>query len=197
MGGLVTEVERQYPKVWLITGSSGGVGRAIVEAALAAGDQVLATARGPVRLQGFIPTGFRFGDPGRIYHYVDPVKGIQSDLHCRCCCRRVSYIVLHSTDSAYRPPARSPVAPPKKSATLFTEPIGWLEKQFRTASHDKDSRELQCISSPPFRGWLPWRMARMNPIWCCRKCGALRIGSTRCETEMMEQRVAQQLASLS
>lgn len=25
MGGLVTEVERQYPKVWLITGSSGGV----------------------------------------------------------------------------------------------------------------------------------------------------------------------------
>jgi len=30
----------------------------------------------------------------------------------------------------------------KKSATLFTEPIGWLEKQFRAAGHDKDSREL-------------------------------------------------------
>jgi len=25
---------------------------------------------------------------------------------------------------------------------------------------------LQCISSPPFRGWPPWRTARMNPIWC-------------------------------
>jgi AcrR family transcriptional regulator len=30
----------------------------------------------------------------------------------------------------------------KKSATLFTEPIGWLQKQFRAAGHDKDSREL-------------------------------------------------------
>jgi TetR/AcrR family transcriptional regulator, transcriptional repressor for nem operon len=30
----------------------------------------------------------------------------------------------------------------KKSATLFTEPIGWLEKQFGAAGHDKDSREL-------------------------------------------------------
>src|SRR5216684_8209334 len=30
----------------------------------------------------------------------------------------------------------------KKSATLFTEPIGWLEKQFRAAGHDKDSHEL-------------------------------------------------------
>jgi NADP-dependent 3-hydroxy acid dehydrogenase YdfG len=54
MGGLVTEVERQYPKVWLITGSSGGVGRTIVEAALAAGDQVLATSREPVRLQDLV-----------------------------------------------------------------------------------------------------------------------------------------------
>jgi NAD(P)-dependent dehydrogenase (short-subunit alcohol dehydrogenase family) len=54
MGGLVTEVERQYPKVWLITGSSVGVGRTIVEAALAAGDQVLATAREPVRLQDLV-----------------------------------------------------------------------------------------------------------------------------------------------
>src|SRR5260221_1321326 len=34
------------------------------------------------------------------------------------------------------------VALAKKSATLFTEPIGWLQKQFRAAGHDKDSREL-------------------------------------------------------
>ena len=32
------------PKVWLITGSSGSLGRTIAEAALAAGDKVLATA---------------------------------------------------------------------------------------------------------------------------------------------------------
>src|SRR5882762_1302622 len=24
---------------------------------------------------------------------------------------------------------------------------------------------LQCISSPPFRGWLPWRMAPTTPRW--------------------------------
>src|ERR1700753_3334421 len=33
-------------QVWLVTGSSRGLGRAIVEAGLAAGNKVLATARG-------------------------------------------------------------------------------------------------------------------------------------------------------
>jgi NAD(P)-dependent dehydrogenase (short-subunit alcohol dehydrogenase family) len=37
-------------KVWLITGSSRGLGRAFVETALAAGDQVVATARNPAQL---------------------------------------------------------------------------------------------------------------------------------------------------
>lgn len=39
------------PKVWLITGSSGSLGRTIAEAALAARDKVLASAREPARLQ--------------------------------------------------------------------------------------------------------------------------------------------------
>ena len=37
-------------KVWLITGSSRGLGRAFAEAALAAGDQVVAAARDPAQL---------------------------------------------------------------------------------------------------------------------------------------------------
>jgi NAD(P)-dependent dehydrogenase (short-subunit alcohol dehydrogenase family) len=37
-------------KTWLITGASRGLGRAIAEAALAAGDNVVATARDPGRL---------------------------------------------------------------------------------------------------------------------------------------------------
>ncbi|MFE7421059.1 SDR family NAD(P)-dependent oxidoreductase [Rhodococcus sp. NPDC057529] len=37
-------------KVWFVTGSSRGLGRAIVEAALEAGDQVVATARRPEQL---------------------------------------------------------------------------------------------------------------------------------------------------
>jgi AcrR family transcriptional regulator len=40
----------------------------------------------------------------------------------------------------------------KKSATLFTEPIGWLEKQFRAAGHDKDSRELAIHLFSAFQG---------------------------------------------
>jgi len=30
----------------------------------------------------------------------------------------------------------------KKSAELYTEPMGWIEEQFRAAGHEKDSREL-------------------------------------------------------
>ena len=40
----------------------------------------------------------------------------------------------------------------KKSATLFTEPIGWLEKQFRAIGHDKDSRELAMHLFSAFQG---------------------------------------------
>jgi NAD(P)-dependent dehydrogenase (short-subunit alcohol dehydrogenase family) len=39
-------------KVWLVTGSSRGLGRAIVEGAVAAGDRVLATARDVTALGG-------------------------------------------------------------------------------------------------------------------------------------------------
>src|SRR5882757_313128 len=44
---------------WLITGSSRGLGRALVEAALDAGDQVVATARHPEQLAEFAE---RYGD---------------------------------------------------------------------------------------------------------------------------------------
>ena len=41
-------------KVWFVTGSSRGLGRAIVSAALAAGDSVVATARKPQQLDEFV-----------------------------------------------------------------------------------------------------------------------------------------------
>lgn len=46
-------------KVWLVTGSSRGLGRCIVEAALNAGDQVLATARNTQTLNDLVE---RYGD---------------------------------------------------------------------------------------------------------------------------------------
>jgi NAD(P)-dependent dehydrogenase (short-subunit alcohol dehydrogenase family) len=46
-------------KVWLITGSSRGLGRALTEAVLAAGDRVVATARKPEQLDDLVG---KYGD---------------------------------------------------------------------------------------------------------------------------------------
>jgi len=48
------------PRVWLITGASSGFGRAIAEAALAAGDIVVAAARRPAALEDLVSAA-----PGR------------------------------------------------------------------------------------------------------------------------------------
>jgi NAD(P)-dependent dehydrogenase (short-subunit alcohol dehydrogenase family) len=47
------------PKVWFVTGSSRGLGRALVEIALEAGDRVVATARNPELLHDLLD---RYGD---------------------------------------------------------------------------------------------------------------------------------------
>lgn len=50
---------RSTSKVWFVTGSSRGLGRALVEVALEAGDRVAATARSPERLQDLLE---KYGD---------------------------------------------------------------------------------------------------------------------------------------
>ncbi|WP_448040767.1 hypothetical protein [Bradyrhizobium liaoningense] len=50
-------------KTWFISGSSRGLGRAIVEAALATGDRVLASARDPKPLEPLLE---RFGERLRL-----------------------------------------------------------------------------------------------------------------------------------
>src|SRR3954471_11545 len=49
-------------KIWLITGSSRGLGRALTEAVLAAGDRVVATARTPEQLANLVT---KYGDQVR------------------------------------------------------------------------------------------------------------------------------------
>jgi NAD(P)-dependent dehydrogenase (short-subunit alcohol dehydrogenase family) len=46
-------------KVWLITGSSRGLGRDLAEAVLRAGDRLIATARQPEQLRGLVE---KYGD---------------------------------------------------------------------------------------------------------------------------------------
>jgi NAD(P)-dependent dehydrogenase (short-subunit alcohol dehydrogenase family) len=50
-------MEQRMPKIWLITGSSRGLGRALAKAVLASGDQVVATAREPDTLADLLPLG--------------------------------------------------------------------------------------------------------------------------------------------
>ncbi|RKQ86387.1 NADP-dependent 3-hydroxy acid dehydrogenase YdfG [Solirubrobacter pauli] len=50
------------PQTWLITGSSRGLGRALAEAAVAAGHNVVATARRPVDLEGAYPVALDVTD---------------------------------------------------------------------------------------------------------------------------------------
>jgi len=40
----------------------------------------------------------------------------------------------------------------KKSEELYTEPMGWIEEQFRAAGHEKDSRELAVHLFCAFQG---------------------------------------------
>jgi NAD(P)-dependent dehydrogenase (short-subunit alcohol dehydrogenase family) len=51
-------------QVWLVTGSSRGLGRAIVEAALAAGNKVLATARD---IESLTELSERYGDQVKLF----------------------------------------------------------------------------------------------------------------------------------
>jgi NAD(P)-dependent dehydrogenase (short-subunit alcohol dehydrogenase family) len=48
--------DSEMSAVWFVTGSSRGLGRALVEVALEAGDRVAATARHPERLQDLVDT---------------------------------------------------------------------------------------------------------------------------------------------
>jgi NADP-dependent 3-hydroxy acid dehydrogenase YdfG len=52
------------PQVWLVTGSSRGLGRAIVEAGLAAGHRILATAREIASLNDLSE---RYGDQMKLF----------------------------------------------------------------------------------------------------------------------------------
>jgi len=51
----------------------------------------------------------------------------------------------------------------KKSAALFTEPMGWLEEQFRAAGHEEDGRELSAHLFCAFQGMAAVAHAANDP----------------------------------
>src|SRR6476646_2929265 len=64
----MSEPDSTHSKVWFITGSSRGLGRALVEAVLGAGHRVVATARKPADVAGFVDV------------YGDRVKAVALDV---------------------------------------------------------------------------------------------------------------------
>jgi NAD(P)-dependent dehydrogenase (short-subunit alcohol dehydrogenase family) len=73
-------------KVWLITGSSRGLGRTIAELALAAGDQVLASTRTPERLQEVVD------------RYGDQIRTVQGDVTRPSAARKAVQTALDAFD---------------------------------------------------------------------------------------------------
>jgi NAD(P)-dependent dehydrogenase (short-subunit alcohol dehydrogenase family) len=65
---MTRDKNRVAPKVWLITGCSTGFGRALAEAVLKKGDEVLATAREPEQLRPLIE------------HYPETAKAVRLDV---------------------------------------------------------------------------------------------------------------------
>ena len=51
----------------------------------------------------------------------------------------------------------------KKAAALFTEPMDWLEEQFRAGGHEKDSRELAVHFFSAFQGMATVALGANDP----------------------------------
>src|SRR6266436_4248259 len=51
----------------------------------------------------------------------------------------------------------------KKSAALFTEPMGWFEEQFRGAGHEEDARELSAHLFCAYQGMAAVAHAANDP----------------------------------
>ena len=51
----------------------------------------------------------------------------------------------------------------KKSAALFTEPMGWFEEQFRAIGHEKDAQELSAHLFCAYQGMAVVAHAANDP----------------------------------
>jgi TetR/AcrR family transcriptional repressor of nem operon len=78
----------------------------------------------------------------RLFAFVDGVQGNREQLARGGCPLGSLCSDLHKEGGTLA----------KKSAALFTQPIGWLEKQFRAAGHERDSRELAVHLFSAFQG---------------------------------------------
>lgn len=62
----------------------------------------------------------------------------------------------------------------KRSAALFTEPMDWLEKQFRAAGHEEDSREFAVHVFCAFQGMAAVAHATNDHVLVAREAKRLK-----------------------
>jgi len=103
-------------KVWLITGSGRGLGRNIAEAALAAGNRLIATARDPAALE---PLKARYGDRVRVASL--DVTDAPAALGAVQLAVEAPWIV--AVAFAVHPPPESASAAPSDFATALAPPL--------------------------------------------------------------------------
>ena len=95
----------------------------------------------------------------RLFAFVDTIHGNREQLARGGCPLGGLCTELHKEGG--------PLA--KKSAALFTEPMRWLEEQFRALGHGKDSRELAVHFFTAYQG-----------------LAAVALGANDCEVVVME-----------
>ena len=78
----------------------------------------------------------------RLFAFVDKVRSNRDQLVLGGCPLGGLCLELHKEGGALA----------KKSAALYTEPMAWLEKQFRGAGHGEDSRALAVHVFSAFQG---------------------------------------------
>jgi AcrR family transcriptional regulator len=78
----------------------------------------------------------------RLFAFVDKVRSNKDQLVLGGCPLGGLCLELHKEGGTLA----------KKSASLYTEPMAWLEKQFRSAGHGEDSRELSVHVFSAFQG---------------------------------------------
>jgi AcrR family transcriptional regulator len=78
----------------------------------------------------------------RLFAFVDNIRSSKDQLVLGGCPLGGLCLELHKEGGALA----------KKSAALYTEPMAWLEKQFRGAGHGEDSRDLAVHVFSAFQG---------------------------------------------
>ena len=78
----------------------------------------------------------------RLFAFLDSIQGNKEQLAQGGCPLGGLCAELHKEGGALG----------KRSAKLYSEPIGWIEEQFRAVGHEKDSRELAVHFFCAFQG---------------------------------------------